>query len=68
MVLAKASASGIMWSEGASSTSASGSIRAAISAAMHDAGAVFRPHGSRTIEPAFVPISSSCSAIRKRYR
>jgi hypothetical protein len=45
---------------------ASESSRASNSAATVAAGAVFRPSGSSTIARAVMPISRSCSAIRKR--
>ena len=54
-----------MWSEGATSISASGSSRK-VSAAVRIAGAVSRPSGSRMIVVSSRPIVSACSRTRNR--
>ena len=54
------------WSEGQTSSRASGAVSAALSAAASTAGAVFLPSGSISTVRAARPMPASCSVTMKR--
>jgi hypothetical protein len=66
MAARKAGVSDMAWSDGITSSSASGVVEATLSAATQAAGAVLRPIGSSRMHCGATPAWRSCSPAMKR--